>query len=167
MAVAALVPLSEYLSRTYHPDREYLEGELKERNVGETGHSSAQGLSYLYLMTNFMPRFWAGVEVRVQVKADRFRIPDVTVVPGPDPEEPYIRSAPVLAIEVLSPDDTAAELQAKIDDYLSMGIPTVWVIHPKTKRGFIYSGEGSREPADGILRAGDISMPLSAIFPSR
>lgn len=79
----------------------------------------------------------------------------------------YIRSAPVLAIVVLSPDDTAAELQAKIDDYLAMGVPTVWVIHPKTKRGFVYTNEGSHEALDGVLCAGEISLPLSAIFPSR
>lgn len=44
-----LIPLSEYLSRTYDPDCEYLEGELKERHVGEVGHSDAQSSVLLYV----------------------------------------------------------------------------------------------------------------------
>ena len=31
----ALVPLEEYLRTTYHPDCEWVDGEVKERNVGE------------------------------------------------------------------------------------------------------------------------------------
>lgn len=72
--IPAAVPLSEYLGRTYHPDCDYLEGVLEERNVGEIGHAEAQGRLYLFLQTG-IAGFWSGVEVRVQVKADRFRIP--------------------------------------------------------------------------------------------
>jgi hypothetical protein len=34
-----MVPLSEYLSTTYRPDCDFLEGELKERNMGEQPHA--------------------------------------------------------------------------------------------------------------------------------
>jgi hypothetical protein len=33
--VSTTVPLSEYLNTSYRPDRDYLDGELMERNVGE------------------------------------------------------------------------------------------------------------------------------------
>ena len=42
MPTATLVPLSEYLSRTYDPDCDYVDGSLQERNLGEISHSDAQ-----------------------------------------------------------------------------------------------------------------------------
>lgn len=164
MAVAELVPIAEYLRTTYHPDREYLEGELKERNVGERGHSRTQSLTLVYLHSNYGSGYWTTVEWRVQVRANRFRVPDVTVVRKPEIDEPYATVPPYLVIEVLSPDDTASDLQDKIEDYLTMGIETVWVLDPRSKRGFVHTHEGSHAAKDGVLTAGEISMPLSAVF---
>jgi len=42
MAAATLVSLSEYLITAYRPDRDYIDGELKERNVGEQPHGDLQ-----------------------------------------------------------------------------------------------------------------------------
>jgi hypothetical protein len=36
MATAGVIPVSEYLRTTYRPDRDYIDGELKERNVGSS-----------------------------------------------------------------------------------------------------------------------------------
>ncbi len=44
MAMPALMPVNEYLRTTDRPDRDYIDGELKERNVGETPHSAAMGM---------------------------------------------------------------------------------------------------------------------------
>ena len=166
MATAVLVPLSEYLGQTYHPDRDYVEGILQERNVGELSHSDAQGRTYLFILTQLLG-FWAGVEVRVQVKPNRFRIPDVTVVHGSMPSGRIIASPPELVVEILSPEDRVSDIQERIDDYLSFGIPCVWVINPETRRAWTHTLDGSHEAKDGILQnpAGDIAMPLSAIFP--
>jgi hypothetical protein len=79
--VTVLVPLSEYLAKTYDPDSEYVEGVLLERNVGEVEHSEAQSALNAYVRTQ-VRGFWSAVAVRVQIKADRFRIPDVTIVRG-------------------------------------------------------------------------------------
>ena len=43
MGVATLVPVEEYLSTSYDPDCDYVDGELEDRNVGEKGHSKVQG----------------------------------------------------------------------------------------------------------------------------
>ena len=165
MTTAVLVPLSEYLGHTYDPDCEYLEGILKERNVGEVNHSEAQSALIVYARTQIRG-FWSGVEVRVQVKAERFRIPDVTIVRGAKPSERNITSPPEVAVEVLSPDDRAADIQDKIDDYLAFGVPCVWVIRTDTRRAWTYTKEGSREAKDAVLSnpAGDREIPLSAIF---
>jgi hypothetical protein len=39
MAASTQFALSEYLQTTYHPDREYVDGELQERNAGKTDHA--------------------------------------------------------------------------------------------------------------------------------
>ena len=165
MPAAVLVPLSEYLGHTYDPDCEYIDGMVQERNVGEIGHSEAQTAVTVYARTQ-IHGFWSGVEVRVQVRADRYRIPDVTIVRGGKPAGRVITAPPEVAVEVLSPDDRAADIQDKIDDYLAFGVPCVWVIRPETRRAWIHTNDGSREPKDGFLRnpAGDIAVPLSAIF---
>ncbi len=39
MASTTQVPVSEYLKTSYRPDREYIDGELRERNVGKWEHA--------------------------------------------------------------------------------------------------------------------------------
>ena len=42
MATATFTPVGEYLRTSYRPDCEYVDGELRSRNVGETDHSRLQ-----------------------------------------------------------------------------------------------------------------------------
>ena len=63
-------------------------------------------------------------------------------------------------MEVLSPDDRAGAVQEKIDDYLAFGIPYVWVVNPRTGRGFVHTTEAAREAKDGILRTADPATEL-------
>ena len=164
MSTTVLVPLSEYLGTIYHPDCDYVEGILEERNVGEMSHGDAQGRTYLYVQTQ-THGFWAVVEVRVQIRADRFRIPDVTIVRGGMPSGHIFTEPPEVAVEVLSPDDRAANIQEKIDDYLAFGVSCVWVINPETRRAWIHTNDGSGEAMDALRNpAGDLEIPLSAIF---
>ena len=165
MPTAVLVPLYEYLGQTYQPDCDYLEGVLEERNVGELSHGDAQTALAAYFLYR-ISGFWAVVEIWVQVKSGRFRIPDVSIVRGGKPLGRIITTPPEVAVEVLSPDDRIAAFQERIDDYLAFAIPCVWVIDPETRRAWIHTNDGSREAKDGILRnpAGDLAIPLSAIF---
>ena len=166
MSTLALVPISDYLGHTPDPDCDYLEGQLLERNVGELSHGDAQGRTYAFVLFQCVG-FWAGVEIRVQVREHRFRVPDVVVVRGGRPPGRIITTPPEVAVEVLSPEDGASSLQDRIDDYLQFGIPAVWVIDPERQRAWIHTREGSREATDRVLRnlAGDLEVPLSAVFP--
>ena len=165
MATGVLMPLSEYLGQTYHPDCDYVDGNLEERNVGEISHSDAQSALNAYVRYR-VPGFWSGVEVRVQVKADRYRVPDVTITRGGKPAGRMITLPPEVAVEVLSPEDRAAGVQERIDDYLAFGVACVWVINPENRRAWVHTSEGSREAKDGVLRnpAGDVTVPLAAVF---
>src|SRR6185436_13011588 len=106
MSTATAVSLSEYLTTSYRPDCDYLDGELLERNVGEWDHSRLQMLLSRYLSNR--EKQWGivvVVEQRVQVKARRFRVPDITVVAGEPAAEPIITKPPFLCVEILSPSD--------------------------------------------------------------
>jgi Uma2 family endonuclease len=164
--IATVVPLREYLETSYRPDCEYREGELLERNVGEWDHSRLQMLLSRYLSNR--ENEWGILvvpEQRVQVKATRFRIPDITVLIGPPPAEPIIRNPPFICIEILSPRDRMQEMQERIDDYLAFGVRYVWLIHPGTRRAFVYTAEGVREAKDGVLctTEPEIRVPLSEL----
>jgi Uma2 family endonuclease len=168
VATTSTAPVSaaDYLSRTYHPDREFLEGTLLERNVGEISHGDAQGSVYFFVRTN-CPEFWAGVEIRVQVRPERFRVPDVAIVREGKPEGRIITSPPEIAVEVMSPEDRPGDLEDKIADYLAFGVDSVWVIDPETRRARIHTRGNVVDVAnEGALvnAAGDLAVPLTAIF---
>jgi Uma2 family endonuclease len=166
MPTGVAISVEDYLNTTYRPDCDYIDGEVVERNLGEIDHSRLQTLITGYFLNR--EKAW-GITVlteqRVQVKATRFRVPDITVVAGPLPKTPILREPPLLCVEILSPDDRMSSMQERVDDYLSFGVPCVWVINPGPRRGFVYTSEGMREAKDGILRVADtlIEVPLASL----
>jgi Uma2 family endonuclease len=166
VSVATSVPLSEYLNTSYRPDCEYVDGELVERNVGEWEHSRLQGLVLgVFLRLEKKLGILAVPEQRVQVKAQRYRVPDITVVFGPRPHGGIVTEPPFLCIEVLSPEDRLAKVQEKIADYLELGVKYVWVLDPLARLATVYSPDGIREVKDGILttKNPDITVDLNAL----
>ena len=167
MGSTTLLSVEQYLSTTFRPDCDYVEGEIRERHVGERDHGVVQTELAIFL-ANMRSRlgFQVIVEQRMQVAARRFRIPDVCVITGSMPLEQVLTAPPFHCIEVLSKDDTMQEMQERIDDYLSFGVPYVWVINPRSRKGYVFTGEGSREAKDGVLRTQDpvIEVPLAEIF---
>src|SRR6266851_6122042 len=100
MGVDTLVSVDEYLHTSFPDgDREYVDGRIVERNMGEFDHSDVQTAIAYYFRTHYKT-LWTGVEVRVQVKRTRFRIPDVTVIKDLNVREQIIRTPPFLVIEV-------------------------------------------------------------------
>jgi Uma2 family endonuclease len=158
---AAILPLAEYLSSSYRPDREYVDGELVERNLGEFDHANLQGLLIACLSNR--KNEWGIVvlpEQRVQVTPTRFRIPDITVLTA-RPETQIIHEPPFLCIELLSPGDRMAEMQDRIDDYLAFGVRYVWLINPKSRRAWAYTKDAVQEARGGILEAKDPNVQVA------
>jgi Uma2 family endonuclease len=166
MPAAVAIPLSEYLGTSYRPDCDYLEGELRERNVGERDHSRLQTCLAAYLHGR---KKQLGITVlteqRVQVRANRFRIPDITVIAGGLPPGPIVTEPPFLCIEILSPSDRITEMQERIDDYFAFGVRYVWLINPSTLHAWMYTPDGIREARDGVLTTEnpDIRVTLSEL----
>jgi Uma2 family endonuclease len=167
MATSTMVTVEEYLSTSYSDgDREYVDGQIVERNVGENYHARIQSLIFGYFLIHYK-QYWSAVECRTMVTKSRFRIPDVCLITGAWPSKPGpLVDPPFLAVEVLSPDDRAGDMEEKIADYLACGVKYVWVVNPQTKRAFIHTSESIIEVKDGILRTEEplIEVPLSEIF---
>ena len=167
MPAATQVSVSEYLSTSYRPDCEYVDGEIVERNLGEKDHSKPQ--TRLAIFLGIREAEWgitALVEQRVQVSPTRFRVPDVCALLASAPDEQIITHPPFLCVEILSKDDLMSRTHEKISDYLKMGVPNVWVVDPRTRCGYHYTADGMREAKDGVLRTlnPDIAVPLTALF---
>ncbi len=168
MGTVTLVPVSEYLATDYSPDCDYLDGELEERNVGERDHGNVHKRLLFYLGSRERQLgICVFLEQRIQLSSTRFRVPDICVVVGPEPQEQIFTRPPFLCIEILSPEDRMSRMQEKIDDYLAFGVGYVWLVNPQSRRAYVYTGEGMTEVKDGVLRTHDpeIAVPLAELFP--
>ena len=77
------IPIGEYLGSVYRPDVDYVDGVLEERNVGEFDHADIQKAVLLALVAQERAAgVYAMQELRVQVSRDRFRVPDVCLLPA-------------------------------------------------------------------------------------
>jgi Uma2 family endonuclease len=168
MPSTALVSVEEYLSTSYHPDVEYVNGELVERNAGATDHGRLQALIAAYLI-NREPewRITVYTQTRTQVLPARFRLPDICVVRGPETGDPVIRTPPFLCIEILSKDDRAEDIQEKIEEYLAFGVKYVWIINHRNGLAYVHTAAGMTRAGAGILKTAnpDIVLPLAEIWP--
>ena len=129
-----LITVREYLRTSYSPDCEYVDGRIVERNVGDKGHSILQ----MFLAGIFwMNRVAWGVEVypelRTKLATRLFRIPDVLVVRAGLRFESVLDHPPLIAIEILSPDDSLGDLQEKVVEYVGFGIEHIWVFDPRKR----------------------------------
>lgn len=162
MATAALIPVSEYLETTYRPDRDYLEGEVVERNMGERWHARLQNFfGFIFRLNEVTWQVVALQEQRVQVRPERFRIPDVCVVRNDDPDEQIVRSAPLICIEVLSKKDTLGDLQERVNDYAAMGVRNIWAVDPWKRLAYYCSTRGFQQPEDGYFRVEGTPIEVS------
>lgn len=82
----------------------------------------------------------------------------------------FITGAPHLSIEVISPGNTAAEIQRKVVVYFDAGCRQVWVVHPRTRTVVVHrSASEARVLGDGDrIRGGELmpglDLPVSEIF---
>jgi Uma2 family endonuclease len=150
MGTSALVSVQEYLNSSYSPDREFIEGHLLERNVGEKQHSKMQRVLIRCLSKYEQEGLEVWPEQRVQVRPDRFRVPDICLTEG-EPDEEIFSTPPLICIEILSPKDTLRSTHEKIQDYLLFGVPYVWALIPRGKEAYIGTASGYTQVTSGVL----------------
>ena len=93
---------------------------------------------------------------------DTVRGPDVAFIskqrlPVPDFDD-YVPMAPDLAIEVVSPNDTAREIATKVQEYLHAGTRLVWVVYPEDQLVYVHEPDGKAQVIDinKSLDGGDV-----------
>lgn len=127
-----------------------------------------------FVMQNRLGRVFTESGFALFGSNDTVRGPDVAFVtaervPQPIPEG-WFYFAPDIAIEVVSPNDTASEIQEKVEEYLKAGSRAVWVFYPKTKSINIHEGNITRRLSEKeILEGGgllpEFSVPVRQFFP--
>ena len=167
MPATLFVPLSKYLGHSFRPDVDYVDGHLEERSLGERDHGDLQYFFASYINTRHDQ--WslrAVVELRVQVRPTRFRVPDICVLDSRAPREQIVVTPPPLRIEILSPEDTIQRTRKRAEDFFLMGVPEVWIVDPATRTVFICDADIITERSEGTLtlEGTPIAIPISAVF---
>jgi Uma2 family endonuclease len=169
MATATLIPVSEYeyLHSVYEHDCDYVEGELQERSVGERPHNLLQWILATIFNTNRTA--WGVVAVpeqRTKIAARRYRVPDLCVVRRSDPVDDIVQKAPLICIEILSPEDRVKRVLERFADYAQMGVENLWLIDPSDRHAWVVSADGSQHRvAEAFTVPGTaIRIELAAVF---
>ena len=145
-----------------------IDGNLVERSMGAESSLIATTLIFLlaqHVKTNGLGRVFApdcGYQI-FPTRPKRVRFPDGSFVARgrlPDDRTPlgHIRIPPDLAIEVVSPNDLAYEVEEKIEEYLEAGVKLMWVVYPNTQRVLVFRLQGptTRLGTDDDLSGDDV-----------
>jgi Uma2 family endonuclease len=88
-------------------------------------------------------------------------------------EQGYFTIPPDLAVEVLSPNDLAYAVAAKIEEYLSGGVKLIWIVNPALRQIDIHRADGTtqklhhHQTLSGEDVVSGFSCLVSEIFPMR
>jgi Uma2 family endonuclease len=100
------------------------------------------------------------------------RQPDIAVTLGHRiaPDDGWLQGAPDIAIEVLSPGNSAEDIELKISQYIAAGAKSVWIVSPKARQVRVCRTDGTqtllREPqslTDEPVLPGFV-LPLAELF---
>jgi Uma2 family endonuclease len=149
--------------------RELLKGELIELPPAELNHNRIAYRICKRLDAAVVEAREAGapselgeacMEMGYRLTGDGWVQPDVSVTHAGQVEEKYFLDAPAIAIEVVSPANTAEELDAKTELYFQYGAREVWLVYPKTRHIIVYAAGVPR-----IVRADEaLTTPLLPAF---
>jgi Uma2 family endonuclease len=172
--------LEEY-ARLDEPDERYVSELVRGVVVREPRPGDPHGLVQACVVS--VLRVWAkSVGARVTVESGyilsddppTLRGPDVAVVlvPRKTHDQPgnWVRGAPDVAVEVLSPSDTSSAMQEKVLDYLNAGSKLVWLVDPRARTVTVVRPDGSarllrsREILEGESALEGFSVPVAELF---
>jgi Uma2 family endonuclease len=123
---------------------------------------------------------FAVVEAMFQLQAGRpQRRPDVAFVamdrwrashPPADNDPPAWDVVPAVAVEVISPTNTADDIEKKLQDYFAAGVGLVWVVYPVLQRVYVYTSltdiriVTATDALDGGTVLPGFRLPLGDLF---
>jgi Uma2 family endonuclease len=159
---------------------ELVDGVLVEKTM--ESYESYIAATLIRLLGNFVVAhdlgIVAGADGMMRLAPGLVRIPDVSFVsweklPGRRlPRQIIPDLVPDLAVAVLSEGNTPREMARKLDEYFSLGVRLVWLVHPLTESTEVYTSrhqstvlDKSATLEDGVILPG-FTLPLSALFPA-
>jgi Uma2 family endonuclease len=163
-----LVSVEEYLSSSYDPDLEYVDGVLVERNKGDWLHSLFQSNILFHLRRKY-PHLKVIAELRSSVTAQRYRLPDVCVLLEA-PKTKYLLEAAYIVFEILSERDTQTDVMEKLEEYANKGVLHIWLIDPRLQTIWVYEDHAlilsNQDPIHLDIGAdhGDLYLQRDEIF---
>lgn len=158
---------------------ELVEGVLVEKPIGYL--ESRIAVILIHLLESFLADHDLGVltgpDSAFRLEPGLVRAPDVCFVswdrfPNRQlPNEQVPDLAPDLAVEIISPGNTEAEMRRKVREYFGAGGRLVWLIDPRSRTARVLTAVDSETlvPANGILEGGDVlpgfQVKLARLFP--
>ena len=182
MATKTLLTVEEYTALDEREGMRYelSEGELVLTPSASLFHNEIRDEFYIHLRT-FVRTHKLGLvtsETDMQLGGDVVRRPDVAFFRADrlrdiNPHKVPVPLAPDLAIEFVSENDRAYDLNLKVSQYLAAGAQAVWLFYPKTQLAYRYV-PGKLDPEVRSADAGQIfeesellpglSIPLKQIL---
>ncbi len=160
---------------------EVVDGELVERSMGAESAFLA-GEIYASLRSHVQKNnlgwvFPDGTSYQCFINRENTRRPDVSFIrQGRLPNERipvgHIKIAPDLAVEVVSPFDSALAIDEKVEEYRDIAVPLIWVVHPQLKLVKVYRQAGDdtvlwgTDSIDGENIVPGFKLPLDGLFKS-
>jgi Uma2 family endonuclease len=146
---------------------ELWEGELHEKMPPATYLHNQVIMNLLLMFHDFIART-PGLRILPPgtgclFEDDTVLIPDLGLHRSPPPIDArgLLQGAPELAVEVVSPSNSAAELARKRRLYFAAGAEQVWIVYPEEKFIEVYPREGQyRVVADGVLEGDGVVAGL-------
>ena len=171
MATKTLLTIEQYEQL---PDTgvrtELVDGEVIELSMGNLLHMFVRDETRAVLRG--LGQGFAGTEAEFRTIDNRVRRADaVWFAPGRLVESDWTRSVlpvPDLVVEVVSPNDLAAEVRAKVREYLEAGVTTVWIIYLESREADIWNrGRGISAVNDNLTAdcLPGVTIQLERIFP--
>ncbi len=158
--------IEQYLRTSYSPDVDFVDGVLEERHLGEFDHARLQALlAALFISKEGEWGVIGVVEQRMRVAPLRVRICDIALLRASAPREDVLETAPLLCVEVLSPEDRLSRARLVLNDYLQMGVDHIWLIDPVGRVAYTFDAAGLHEQAGPLTATGTpISVDIEALF---
>ena len=136
------VTVEEYLDTSYPDgDREYLDGQVVERNLGTPDHSALQKILIIHL-GSFEKQLQIAVraECRTRIAETRYRVPDVLVMKRPFRQSKRVLlDPPLIIIEIVSPDDRVRDTMQRFRDYERLGVRHIVQMDPEDRTTFVFT----------------------------
>jgi Uma2 family endonuclease len=135
MGARTAISVEEYLHTSFPDlDREFIDGALQERTLPDYLHGKVQMILAMFFgLLRRKLAIYPCTETRMKLGPNLFLIPDVAVFHGQEPGS-LPDMPPLIAIDILSPDDRMSAVREKLEQYKHWGVAHSWLVDPHSRR---------------------------------